>query len=232
MPSIIIPAHNEEKTVAGVVKAAKKYGNVIVVDDASTDKTSVAAKKAGAVVVRHKVNKGLGGALRTGFNEALKRKDNIIITLDADGQHDPSEINQFIEKINNGYDFVLGQRDLRAYPFVKKFGNFFLNNMTNFVSGTNLKDTESGFRAFRADALKKLYLKADRYEIAVEIIFEVGRNKLKSANVPISSPVYVKGVGVADGVKNFRYLLSRRKRDWRGYIADVKYVIKRNIDRI
>jgi glycosyltransferase involved in cell wall biosynthesis len=230
MVAIIIPAYNEEKTVAGVVRNAKKYGKVIVIDDASSDRTALQAKKAGAIVVRHKINRGLGGALRTGFAEALKRNEKVIITLDADGQHDPVEIRQFIEKINEGYDFVLGERDLRAYPFVKKFGNFFLNNMTNFVSGTNLKDTESGFRAFSAEALRKLYLKAEKYEIAVEIVFESGRNRLKSINVPISSPVYVKGVSVGDGVKNFRYLLSRRKRNWRGYVEDFKYVMRNKLN--
>ena len=227
---IIIPAHNEEKTVGEVVKKAKKYGSVVVVDDASRDGTLGAAKKAGATVVRHPANRGLGGALRTGFETALKMGADVIVTIDADGQHKPEEIPQFVGLINGGYDFVLGVRDLREYPFVKKLGNFFLNNVTNFISGTDLKDTESGFRAFSADALRKLYLKADRYEIAVEIVFEVGRNKLRTINVPISSPVYVKGVGVRDGVKNFRYLMRRRKRSFRGYVADFKYVMKNKIN--
>ncbi|HJZ12759.1 MAG TPA: glycosyltransferase family 2 protein, partial [Acidobacteriota bacterium] len=186
---IVIPAYNEEKTVGRVVREAKKYGKVVVVDDASHDKTAQEAKKAGATVISHKVNRGLGGALQTGFNAALKMGADIVVTIDADGQHKPEEIQQFIDRINRGYDFVLGARDLRKYPFVKKFGNFFLNNATNFVSGTNLKDTESGFRAFRADALRKMYIKAERYEIAVEIVFEVGRNKLRTINVPISSPI-------------------------------------------
>ena len=227
---IIVPAYNEEKTVASVVTKAKEYGKVLVVDDCSRDRTAEIAKRAGATVIRHKVNRGLGGALRTGFSEAIAMGADVIITIDADGQHKPEEIKNFVDLINHGYDFVLGARDLRAYPFVKKFGNFFLNNVTNFVSGTNLKDTESGFRAFRVEALKKLYLKAERYEIAVEIVFEVGRNRLKTANIPISSPIYVKGVGVSDGFKNFRYLLRRRKRNWRGYVEDFRYVMKNKIN--
>ena len=230
MNVIVIPAYNEEKTVGRVVSEAKKYGKVVVIDDASHDKTAYAAKKAGALVITHKANRGLGGALQTGFEKALKMGADIVVTIDADGQHKPEEIGQFIDHINRGYDFVLGERDLRKYPFIKKFGNFFLNNATNFVSGTNLKDTESGFRAFRADALRKMYIKAEKYEIAVEIVFEVGRNRLKTINVPISSPIYVKGVGVADGLKNFRYLMSRRKRNWRGYVEDFKYVMRNKIN--
>lgn len=223
---IVMPAYNEEKTVAGVVREAKKYGKVVVVDDASKDSTSAEAKKAGAIVVRHAKNGGLGTALRTGFSKALAMKADVIVTIDADGQHDPKEIKKFISLINKGYDFVLGTRNLQSYPMVKKIGNFFLNGITNFVSGTHLKDTESGFRAFRGDALKKLYLKAGRYEIAVEIVFEVGRNKMKHTSVAITSPRYVKGVGVWDGVKNFVYLLRRKRRTMKNTLEDIWYVLR------
>jgi len=206
---IIIPAYNEEKTIAGVIKRAKKYGSVVVIDDASKDHTNAIAKKSGVKVIRHPKNRGLGGALRTGFNHALRTKCDVIITLDADGQHRPEDIPRFLKKIEQGYDFVIGNRDLRKYPYVKKFGNFFLNIATNLVAQTNIKDTESGFRAFTKAALKKMKLKANRYEIAAEIIYEIGRNRFKTANIEIKSPVYVKGVGVTDGVKNFAYLLKQ-----------------------
>lgn len=207
--ALIMPAYNEEKTIGNVINKSKKYGKVIVVNDASKDSTAFVARRAGAIVITHKVNRGLGGALRTGFNHALKMHYDIIITIDADDQHKPEQIPLFINKINEGYDFVLGKRDLKNYPFIKKFGNFFLNKLTNAIAGTNLKDTESGFRAFTFHALKKLVLRSERYEIAAEIIYEVGRNKLRATNVKISSPVYVKGVGVTDGIKNFIFLLKR-----------------------
>src|SRR3989338_2307824 len=222
---IVVPAHNEEETIGDVVKEAKKYGAVLVVDDCSMDKTGAVANQSGAIVVRHKVNSGLGGALRTGFQEAIKIGADIVITLDADGQHNPQDIPRFISAINRGNDFVLGSRDLSRYPIRKRVGNFFLNLATNFVSGTTLKDTESGFRAFKIDALKKLVLKAEKYEIAAEVAFEVGRNNLKYTNIMIDSPVYVQGVGVLDGFKNFKYLFSRRKRNFRGYLDDFKFVV-------
>lgn len=227
--AFVIPAHNEEKTMTWVVEKVKKYGTPIVIDDFSMDRTGEFAKKAGAVVVRHTKNMGLGSALRTGFGKALEMKPDVIVTIDADGQHDPDDIPKFIKKIDDGYDFVLGERNLLRYPFIKKIGNFFLNNATNFVSGTRLNDTESGFRAFRREALRKLYLKSEHYEIAVEIIFEVGRNKLKAANVPINSKIYVKGVGVWDGIKNFIFLLRRTKKSWRGHVEDFKYVLSKKL---
>ncbi|MBI2578304.1 MAG: glycosyltransferase family 2 protein [Candidatus Aenigmarchaeota archaeon] len=208
--TVVIPAYNEEKSVASVVNRAKKYGSVVVIDDASKDRTAEQAKKAGASVLKHKINGGLGASLRTGFRKALEMQSDVVITLDADGQHDPDDIPEMLEKISEGCDFVIGQRNLKKYPFVKKFGNFFLNAATNFVAGTSLKDTESGFRAIRTGALRKMSFKAKRYEIAVDIVYEVGRNKLKTASVPVKSPVYVKGVGVWDGVRNFIYLLKRK----------------------
>ena len=229
----VIPAFNEERTVGYVIERTKRYvDKVIVIDDCSSDETMPIAKKAGALVIHHAENMGLGSSLRDGFAKAIElssKDDDIIISLDADGQHKPEEIPKFAEKIREGYDFVLGKRDLRKYPFRKKFGNFFLNLATNFVSGTRLKDTESGFRAFTRRGLSKLHLQARRYEIAVEIIFEVGRNNLAATNVPIDVPVYVKGVNVWDGVKNFRYLLRRRHHTFADYFSDLKYVFRKRI---
>lgn len=226
---LVMPAYNEERTIGAVVRKARRYGTVLVINDASSDQTAREARRAGATVVSHSRNKGLGAALQTGFSYALKHGYGAVITIDSDGQHDPDEIPKFLRKIEEGYDFVLGQRDLTNYPFIKKFGNFFLELATNFVSGTRLKDTESGYRALRTEALKKFLLSAERYEVAVEIVYEAGRNKLRCANVPVRSSVYVKGVGVMDGIKNFRYLLRRRKRNWRMYLEDLRTVLKKNI---
>ena len=224
----VMPAYNEEKTVFWAVKETKKYvDKIIVIDDHSSDDTYNLAKKAGAIVIRHSKNLGLGSSLRTGFKRALEMNADIVITIDADGQHEPKDIVKFIKTINSGYDFVLGRRNLRKYPLTKKIGNFFLKTATNFISGTLLEDTESGFRAVRGDALRKFYLKGERYEIAVEIIFEVGRNNLRAINVDIDSPIYVKGVRVLDGFKNFMFLMHRRERTWRSYIQDARYVLKK-----
>lgn len=231
----IIPAYNESKTIENIVKETKKYvDEVLVVDDGSSDLTGKLAKKAGANVLKHKKNFGLGRSLRDGFSYAIKKDFDIIITLDADGQHSPKDIPKFIDSINEGFDFVLGERNLVKYPLVKKIGNIFLNFMTNLISGTTLKDTECGFRAYKKDALKKIikYVKADRYEIACEIIFAVGYYNLKYKNVPITSDVYVKGVKVRDGIKIFFYMLKRRKRTGiRDYLIDARYVIRKWAER-
>lgn len=227
---VVMPALNVESSIGNAIKGAKRYADkIIVVDDGCTDKTAKIARSLGAIVLTHKKNRGLGAALRTGFRKALDIKADIIFSIDSDGQHDPKEMPKFIEKIKSGHGFVLGERDLEKYPFVKKFGNFVLNIITNVISGTTIKDTESGFRCFSRNALEKVfpYLKADKYEIAAEIIFAVGLYNIKYTNVKIKSPVYVKGVTIAHGIRNFLYMIRRRKRDWRSYLVDTRYVMKK-----
>jgi len=110
---ILIPAYNEELTVGSVVALARKYGDVLVVDDGSTDRTSEIAQRAGAVVIRHPVNRGKGAALKTGFEYALSREYEVVVTLDADGQHNPDEIPLLMEPIIRGEaDLVIGSRYL------------------------------------------------------------------------------------------------------------------------
>lgn len=227
---VVMPALNVESTIGKTIRGAKRYADkIIVVDDGCTDKTAKIARSLDVIVLTHKKNRGLGAALRTGFEKALDIKADIIFSIDSDGQHETKEMPKFIEKIKSEYGFVLGERDLEKYPFVKKFGNLVLNIITNVISGTTIKDTESGFRCFSGEALQKIYpyLKAEKYEIAAEIIFAVGLYDIKYTNVKIKSPVYVKGVTVAHGIRNFLYMIRRRKRDWKSYFIDTKYVMKK-----
>ena len=230
MIAAVMPALNEEKSISQVLEKVNKHvDNVIVVNDGSTDKTPEIAKSHGAIVLNHEKNMGLGASLRDGFRHAMDINADIIISIDSDGQHDPEEIPKLVEAVKDGNDFVLGQRDLRKYPLVKKIGNTFLNFMTNLISGTLIRDTESGFRAFSRQGMEKVYpyLKANGYEIASEIIFAVGYYNVKYSNVKVSSPVYVKGVTVKEGVKNFIYMMRRRRKSVKSYIADVKYVARK-----
>ncbi|MAO34191.1 MAG: hypothetical protein CMD03_05490 [Flavobacteriales bacterium] len=108
--AIVIPAFNEEDTIYNEVQSVKEDGVVIVVNDASVDDTEKKARKAGAIVINHKSNKGYDGALNSGFLKANELGCEIIITFDADGQHDSSMIKKFIILINSGYDVVIGIR--------------------------------------------------------------------------------------------------------------------------
>jgi glycosyltransferase involved in cell wall biosynthesis len=110
---IVIPALNESATIADIVQVVGKYGVPIVVDDGSTDNTALLAVKSGAVVFTHEKNRGYDAALNSGFRKAAELGCQIIITVDADGQHDPLLIQQFINAIDSGADIVVGKRSSR-----------------------------------------------------------------------------------------------------------------------
>jgi glycosyltransferase involved in cell wall biosynthesis len=108
--AIVIPAFNEEASIFDVVYSVKEYGTAIVVDDASTDKTKQLAEDAGATVISHNKNKGYDGALNSGFIEADRRDFDVIITFDADGQHNSKMLKEYIDNLKEGVDLVLGVR--------------------------------------------------------------------------------------------------------------------------
>ena len=187
---IVIPAYNEELTVGSVVALAKKFGDVLVVDDGSMDRTFEIAKEAGAVVIRHERNMGKGYALRTAFEYALSKEYNVIVTLDADGQHNPDEIPLLMEPIVKGEaDLVIGSRYLngskKKIPIYRRFGLWVLNKSTRVVAGVDV-DSQSGFRAMNRKVLEKLDLNSTDYSIESDMIVKAREERLKIMEVPIS----------------------------------------------
>jgi glycosyltransferase involved in cell wall biosynthesis len=201
---IVIPAHNEQKYIYDIVTAAKKFSeNVIVVDDGSKDNTGDMAKKAKAVVLRHIINLGKGAALKTGCDYALKHGCSAIIAMDADAQHNPKQIPKFLESIKN-HDVVLAYRQLdNKMPFILRFGNRFINKTISFLYGIKIRDSQCGYRAFTADAYRKIRWKANDYSMESEMIAKIGKYKLSYAEIPIET-IYAdkyKGTTVIDGIK-------------------------------
>lgn len=202
----VIPAYNEEKTVGSVVRKTKKYVNkVIVVDDFSKDKTSKEARKAGAIVLRHPVNLGLGNSLKTGCEAALLIKGDVIVTLDGDGQHDPKEIPKLVGELKeNRLDIVFGRRPYdEKMPIVKKIGNWGIDTTSRILFGIDVKDTQSGFRAFTTGAYKKIKWESQRYAVSSEIVRNAGRKKLRYGNIFVKT-IYLdefKGTTILSGAK-------------------------------
>jgi glycosyltransferase involved in cell wall biosynthesis len=146
---IVIPALNESATITGVVESARVFGIPIVVDDGSTDNMAELALKANAVVVSHQINRGYDEALNSGFKKAVELGVKIIMTVDADGQHDPSLITHFIEAIDCGADIVVGIRSRKA-----RFAEHLFAWYTRLRFG--VEDPLCGMKAYRSEVFNAL----------------------------------------------------------------------------
>jgi glycosyltransferase involved in cell wall biosynthesis len=192
MPKIIacMPALNEEKYIGSLVLKTRQYvDRVIVVDDGSTDNTVEIAKLAGAEVIQHKHNKGYGAAIQSIFAEAKKLNPDVLVILDADGQHNPQEIPNLIKPILDGdYDCVIGSRQGQAkkIPFYRRIGQRIILRSVKTISENQLNDSECGFRAFSRKAIKTLKLKESGMAVSAETVAEATRKNLKITQVPVN----------------------------------------------
>ncbi len=197
----IIPAYNEEKRIGPVIEKTRKHcGNIIVVDDGSKDGTYEAAN--GCTVLRHIVNLGKGAALKTGCEYATMNGATQIIVLDSDGQHDPDEIPNFIKALKEN-EIVFGFRPKnKNMPAVFKFGNWFIDTSIKTLFKISIKDSQCGYRAFTAEAYKKIKWKSTDYSVESEMIAHTGKHRLKYAQTPIKTIYHdkYKGTTVADGI--------------------------------
>ncbi len=216
---IVIPAYNEEKTAAGVVRGALPAADVVlVVDDGSSDRTGEIARAAGAVVVRHAMNRGLGGALGTGIAGALRLGADLIVTMDADGQHRPEDAQKIFERLAQGdVDFVIGSRLIgseAAMPLHRRAANRFGNLLTWALFGAWVSDSQSGLRGLNRAAARQVDLKTNGMEVSSEFIKEMKDNAWRFAEVPIpaiySDYSLSKGQGFLVGLKTAAKLIFRK----------------------
>lgn len=187
----VIPCFNEERFVGTVVLKAKRHvDRVLVVDDGSTDGSADIAASAGASVVRHDCNRGVGAAMRTAFRKATELGADVVVRLDADGQHNADEIPKLVAPILKGEaDVVVGSRFISGKerpPFYRRVGQQLLTATTNLGSGTRIKDSQSGFRAFSAKAVAQMKITEDGFSAESEMQFAIGRAGLKVIEVPIA----------------------------------------------
>jgi glycosyltransferase involved in cell wall biosynthesis len=157
-----IPAFNEEKYIGTIVLKTRQYvDETIVVDDGSSDQTARVARLAGATVVQHQQNRGYGVSIQTLLTEAKKKDIGILVLLDGDFQHNPDEIPELIKPISEGFDLVIGSREQQKknIPPYRRVGQKVIARFSRTLSGEELTDSESGFRAFSRKAIELLELK-------------------------------------------------------------------------
>jgi len=186
-----MPMYNEEETIGSVVTRALRHVNeVICIDDGSSDSSARIAEACGATVIRHRVNRGYGGALKTLFLHAVESKADALVLLDSDGQHETGDIPRMLEPILNGdADFTIGSRfvdgggstDMPAY---RRLGIKVITAASNLSSELGIKDTQSGFRAFSKTALERLRFDAEGMELSLELLEDAHEKHLTVLEVP------------------------------------------------
>jgi len=220
----ILPAYNLEGSIGNIVARTIPYvDQVMVVADGSSDDTAGAARAAGAMVPEPEFKRGKGFALIKGIECSKAEAPDIVIVMDADGQHLPEEIPTMLAPLttndqasgreatsNSVVDMVVGSRMLGTLRTsrVNKFGNWGLKIISFVVTGRWLTDTESGFRAFRADRLYAMPLRSVGYEIESELLLRGLHAGFRVVEVPITVPFAVPGVTVWDGLKVGWYKLK------------------------
>jgi glycosyltransferase involved in cell wall biosynthesis len=193
--AVIVPAKNEGAVIRQVLSRIPHQIDgmdviPIVVDDGSSDNTAAIARDCGAYVLRHLTNLGVGAATRTGLVAAMALDANIIVTMDADGQHDPAEIERLVRSLIEGpFDVVIGSRLLTPHgmPASRFAANLLLNAVTFVVYRKIVSDSQSGFKAFSRAAAEKLELRSCGYEICSEIVGEIYRKQLRYKSLPVKA---------------------------------------------
>jgi glycosyltransferase involved in cell wall biosynthesis len=189
--SVVIPAYNHEQTVADVVHRTLALDlPVVVVDDGSTDSTADRIKGiAGIRILRHRLNRGKGAALMAGFRQAEKTSD-WVITLDADGQHDPRDAAALVAAIpRDERPIVIGNRQgmlAAEAPWTSRFGRKFSNFWVRMAGGPAVTDSQSGFRIYPLPECLHLDVQSRRFQFEVEVLAKANWNRIPVIEAPIS----------------------------------------------
>lgn len=198
----IIPALNAERTLPRIVaETRRQIEPVVVIDDGSSDATGEVARAVGAIVLRHDVNRGKGAALKTGFKWVRENGYDGVITLDADGQHLPSEIPKFLDEHEaSGADLIIGGRSHLFEQMLphRRNANRFSAWCIAKCSGQRISDSQSGFRFYSARLIDGIKLRTDGFDMESEVIVRAGRGGFRIVTIPIE-------LGFVDGLSTSHY---------------------------
>jgi glycosyltransferase involved in cell wall biosynthesis len=184
--SIILPAYNEEASIANVLDGLREWrarAEIIIVDDASTDRTADIAEQAGVRVLRHRINRGYGAALKTGIRAAT---GDVIVMMDADSEHNAGQIQSLIDALGDN-DMVIGARDKGSHaPLLRRPGKWLLFQVANYLAQTQIPDLNSGLRVFRKEVVKRfLHILPNGFSFSTTITLALYKAGYSIVYVPI-----------------------------------------------
>jgi hypothetical protein len=192
--AVVIPAYNEADSVGDVIRqiperVCGEETTVLVVDDGSRDDTGEESAKAGAVVARHVINRGGGAALRTGYRLMSESGALVVVTLDADGQHVPAEMERLVKPVlDDEVDVAHGSRvlgDADPNSRSREFGIVFFNRLVSFITRTRVSDCSNGYRAVRTSVLPQLVLRQEQFHTS-EFLIEAIKRGVPAKEVPVT----------------------------------------------
>jgi len=216
---IVIPAYNERFSLEGILDELKsKNFSILVVDDGSIDDTFDVAKKKADFVIRNEKNLGKGMSFKKGIDYLLKEKNfDYLITMDADGQHSPLDLDKFLQKAEDGAHFVVGNRMLNpiGMPKSRVITNKFMSWFISWIVGQKIPDTQCGFRLIKREVLEKVKIKTNNFEIESEILINAARLGFLIKSIPIRS-IYFKSLHsrinpFIDTIRFIRFILQLEK---------------------
>jgi glycosyltransferase involved in cell wall biosynthesis len=188
---ILIPAYNAQETLGSVLKKIHPFKvDTLVVDDGSSDETKEVALENGALLLGHPLNLGKGAALRTGFRYILQRNYQVVITLDADGQHDPSEIPSLLDIFQNVKpDILIASRasEFGKMTFLRRFWNRLGVKAVARLCHSDVTDSQSGFRLIRTGVIKEVDLSTSGFETELELLMKACKKGFSVLSVPITA---------------------------------------------
>ena len=186
---LVIPAFNEEPTIPRLIEGAKQYfTDIMVIDDGSSDATTLVSVMAGAMTHRFATNMGKGEALKTAFEYAIGQNYDWVFTMDGDGQHAPSDLPNFFPVLDR-YDLILGNRmnDRRGVPLLRRIANFSSSLLVSVICGQWIHDSQTGFRAYSMKLLRAVKLRSSRYDLETEVIIKAVRQGFRVGHTPIQT---------------------------------------------
>jgi glycosyltransferase involved in cell wall biosynthesis len=207
--TIIIPAHNEEEGIADAINGIKRLNvgyEIIVVDDGSTDNTYKLASETGVKIIRHPYNKGYGAALKTGIRNA---EADVVLFMDADGQHKPSDIQKLLQYIREEYDMVVGARTKKSkISLLRRPGKKVLSITANYLAGVKIPDLNSGFRALKKSVvLEFMHILPNSFSFSTTITLALITSGYSVKYVPIEAPERVGTSKIKPFRDGFRFIL-------------------------
>ncbi len=228
---VIVPAFNEESSIGSVIEGINKNApdaDIVVIDDASTDKTRYIANQKGADVISHTFNLGYGGALQTGFRLAVKRGYDFVVTIDADNQHDPECIRTLVKaKLATDADMVIGSRFISGDVFnvgiLKKIGIFMLSRITRFYTGVTITDPTSGYQLLSRNVYSFL-ARGDNYPLDypdANIIMLLHKKRFKIVETQVKMYERRIGSSMHSGFKPVLYVIKM-------FLAIIMVILRRS----